>query len=184
VNVANGVSVRRATRDDAASIAGIHVDAWRHNYRGLIDDDTLVSLDAASKVETWREALADDASVFVASRGSDMLGWVRTGPFRQTEEARPEVGAMTPGWAELHGFYVSPRAQRQGVGSALWHRAHRWCLDQGYRDVGLWVLAGNVVAIRFYASCGFRDLELDQNFEIAGQALVEKLMARRLDPVS
>ncbi|WP_187776055.1 GNAT family N-acetyltransferase [Salinicola corii] len=182
--MADGVSVRWATRDDAASIAGIHVDAWRHNYRGLIDDATLASLDVASKVETWREALVDDTSVFVASRGSNILGWVRIGPFRQTEEARPEVRAMTPGWAELYGFYVSPRAQRQGVGSALWHRAYRWCLDHGYRDVGLWVLAGNVVAIRFYAGCGFRDLELDQNFEIAGQPLVEKLMARGLDSVS
>ncbi|MEC8916092.1 MAG: GNAT family N-acetyltransferase [Pseudomonadota bacterium] len=178
----NDTFVRLATLDDAESIARIHVDAWRCNYRGLIDDETLATMDVASRVETWREVLEDDASVFVASLGSDMLGWVRTGPFRQAEEARPEVRAMTPGWAELHGFYVSPRAQRQGVGSALWHRAHVWCLDQGYRDVGLWVLAGNVVAIRFYASCGFRDLELDQNFEIAGQPLVEKLMARPLGP--
>ncbi|WP_157958164.1 GNAT family N-acetyltransferase [Salinicola sp. CR57] len=196
--MADGVSVRRATQDDAASIADIHVDAWRHNYRGWIAETTLAALDVAARATTWRSQLEAGAVVFVGTRSDtrtdtladtyadthagELLGWVSVGPFRQSESARPEVQMRTPGWFELYGFYVAPLVQGQGVGSALWQAALAWCLDQGYREVGLWVIADNAPAIRFYQRCGFRDLELDQNFEIAGQPLVEKLMARPLGP--
>ncbi len=190
MNLADGVSVRRATRDDAASIAGIHVDAWRHNYRGWIAETTLAGLDVAARAAAWRSQLEAGAVVFAGTHADihadthtdELLGWVSVGPFRQSESARPEVRTLTPGWVELYGFYVAPRAQGQGVGSALWQAALAWCLDQGYREVGLWVIAGNAPAVRFYQRCGFRDRELDQNFEIAGQPLVEKLMARPLVP--
>ncbi|WP_353981252.1 GNAT family N-acetyltransferase [Salinicola endophyticus] len=189
---AGAVVVRRATPADAEAITTIHVDAWRHNYRGLIAETTLASLDVAARAAAWRLQLEAGAAVFVGTpantqagtlagtRADALLGWVSVGPFRQSESARPEVRSLTPGWAELYGFYVAPRAQRQGVGHALWQAALEWCLDQGYRDLGLWVLAGNVPAIRFYQRCGLRDLGLDQDFTIDAQPLVEKLMARTL----
>ncbi|WP_157958463.1 GNAT family N-acetyltransferase [Salinicola lusitanus] len=211
---AGAVVVRRATPADAEAIATIHVDAWRHNYRGWIAETTLAGLDVAARAAAWRSQLEAGAVVYVGTgsntqadtqagidlgpdpdthldmhldaqagpRADALLGWVSVGPFRQSESARPEVRTLTPGWVELYGFYVAPRAQGQGVGHALWQAALRWCLAQGYREVGLWVIADNAPAIRFYQRCGLRDLELDQNFEIAGQPLVEKLMARPLGP--
>jgi len=175
-----GVVIRRATLLDAEVIATIHVDAWRHNYRGLIDDATLAAMDVTSRIETWREALKDDAIVFVAMRDLEVVGWIRIGPFRQNDEARLEVQSKTPRWAEIHGLYVSPQAQRTGSGRALWNAANAWCSESGYLDIGLWVLAKNGSAIGFYETCGFHDQRLDQAFEINGQPLVESLMARRL----
>ncbi|WP_157959043.1 GNAT family N-acetyltransferase [Salinicola endophyticus] len=185
---AGAVVVRRATPADAEAIATIHVDAWRHNYRSWIAEATLAGLDVAARTAAWRSQLEAGAVVYVGThsdirtdtQAGEPLGWVSVGPFRQSESARPEVQTLPPGWAELYGFYVAPRAQRQGVGSALWQAALRWCLDQGYREVGLWVLADNAPAIRFYQRCGLCDLELDQGFAIDAQPLVEKLMARPL----
>lgn len=180
MSAANGVSVRWATPDDAGAIARIHCDAWRHNYRGLIADATLAALSVEARLEAWRREFERGARVMLAERDHQTMGWVCLGAFRHTATTRGEVISLTAGWAELMGFYVAPDAQRSGVGRSLWHAASAWCGESGYRDVGLWVLADNLPAIRFYGACGFRNQHLDQNFEINGQPLVETLMGRPL----
>ncbi|WP_157958640.1 GNAT family N-acetyltransferase [Salinicola sp. CPA57] len=174
------IVVRRATQGDAASIATIHVDAWRHNYRGLIDDDTLARRDFDSRLGTWRRELELGAEVLVAVQRQAVVGWARVGAFRHPPETRPDVRSTTQGWAEIHGLYVSPSAQRCGVGSRLLREADSVFTARCFRNVGLWAFANNLAAIRFYESCGFSDQKLDQNFEINGQPLVERLLARRL----
>jgi len=178
---ADTVAVRQAGLADAEAIARIHIDAWRHNYRDLIDAATLDGLELAERLAYWRREFERGATVMVAERQARTLGWVSMGAFRHPPATRPQVVSLSTGWAELYGFYISPRAQRQGLGSALWHAARCRCLEQGYRHVGLWILADNQAARQFYQTCGFQDQQLDQNFDINGQPLVESLMARSLE---
>ncbi|OLO07180.1 hypothetical protein BTW08_13050 [Salinicola sp. MH3R3-1] len=174
------LTVRLATLDDAEAIAGIHVDAWRYNYRDLIDDDTLARRDFDSRLETWRRELELGAEVLVAVQQRAVVGWTCLGAFRHPPATRPDVRLATQDWAEIHGLYIAPSFQRCGLGSRLLREAFCVLEAQCFRDVGLWVLSNNLPAIRFYEAYGFHDQCLDQDFEINGQPLVEKLLARSL----
>jgi ribosomal protein S18 acetylase RimI-like enzyme len=173
-------AIRLAIPGDAANIATISIDAWRHNYRGLIDDATLDGLQFAKRLAEWQQRLDQGVLTLVAERDGKMLGWLGIDHFQHPDGTRLEVVSLTHGWGEIKGFYIAPQAQRQGVGTALWHAARRLFLERNYRHVGLWVLAENWPAIRFYEACGLREESLYQSFEIQGQPLVESLMSRRL----
>ncbi|MFD4660531.1 GNAT family N-acetyltransferase [Kitasatospora sp. NPDC058444] len=54
---------------------------------------------------------------------------------------------------------VSPAHQGQGHGRTLMLLAERECLDAGVRNLGLNVFSGNEVAVRLYASLGYRVTE-------------------------
>lgn len=165
---------------DAAGIARISIDAWQHNYRGLIDDATLDGLQLAQRLTDWQQRLEQGVQTLVAEHDDELFGWLGIDDFRHPDGTRLDVVSRTHGWGEIKGFYVAPQAQRQGVGGVLWRAARRWFLERGYRHVGLWVLAENRAAIRFYEACGLREESLYQSFEIQGQPLVESLMGRRL----
>lgn len=57
--------------------------------------------------------------------------------------------------AQLRSLYLHPFFWRQGIGSALLKQAMGDMRHEGQRRVGLWVLANNVRAERFYLSQGF-----------------------------
>ena len=49
----SGLEVRRATTEDAAGIASVHVHSWLAAYRGLMPDDMLDSLTVEERTESW-----------------------------------------------------------------------------------------------------------------------------------
>jgi hypothetical protein len=64
------MEIRRATTDDAGSLARVHVDAWRAAYRGLVPDERLANLSYARSEERFRRSLAEGAEeTYVAGRG-------------------------------------------------------------------------------------------------------------------
>ena len=85
---------------------------------------------------------------FVAGRVRDSEVWVATS------------GASVVGYLDLdgdwiHSLYVHPRAQRQGVGSALVELAQAQRPD----GFGLWVFVANAAARAFYRAHGLVELE-------------------------
>lgn len=53
------VSVRRASRDDAAEIAAVHVRSWQGAYRGLVPQGYLDRLHPADRAQRRRQTLHD-----------------------------------------------------------------------------------------------------------------------------
>ena len=76
------------------------------------------------------------------------IGWVQVA---RTDEA--VVGFLVRRDAEIHGLYLHPKAQGQGIGRRLINVA------KDHRDhLGLWSFAANARATRFYRQAGFLEV--------------------------
>ena len=76
------------------------------------------------------------------------VGWVQVA---RTDEA--VVGFLVRRDAEIHGLYLHPKAQGQGIGRRLINVA------KDHRDhLGLWSFAANARATRFYRQVGFLEV--------------------------
>ena len=154
----SSISVRDATRADAAAIARVRVAGWRAGYAGIIADEVLARLDPMADADRW---LADwDGGALrrrVAVTGGAVVGFTITGAYRPTDD--------DPAWprgaddGEVMAVYVDPGSWSRGVGGALLTDAVELLTDAGHPVARLWVLAANTRARRFYARHGFVDEE-------------------------
>jgi len=110
------VSVRVAWADDAESIAGVQVRAWREQYAGLLPDEVLGALDPGDFAEAWSASLTKphDARnrVLVALERNTVRGFAVTSP-----AADPDCDPVAEG--EILELTVDPAHTRHGHGSRL-----------------------------------------------------------------
>jgi ribosomal protein S18 acetylase RimI-like enzyme len=163
--VAGPVIIRPATIDDADELAAVLVASWRAAYAGLLPAEFLADLDVAARGQQWREILgAGSGTALVAHRADRMAGFVAVGPALD--------GA--PGEGALYAIYVDPASWGTGIGHRLHEAGLQALREQGFAEVGLWVLRDNARAITFYQRHGwsldgrsqidryFAGLELDE----------------------
>ncbi len=147
--------------DNIDKISRIYALSWKTAYRGLIPDDYL---DAISETR-WSPLLRAESSRLLLA----------------LEEGKP-VGASTyceardekmKDWGEIVSLYLLPTHYRKGIGSKLFSAAVAALADEGYSDIYLWVLEGNIQARAFYEKNGFvcnGDINADN---IGGRAVNE-----------
>src|SRR5919106_1403172 len=145
------VTVRRATTEDAAGVARVHVASWRGAYRGLLPDEVLDRLSVERRAEQWREWLRPTGErplTLVAEAGS-IVGFASLAiPSYDDEEA--------DGVGEIPALYVEPAAWGIGAGSALMDAGVAELRAAGCGEAILWMLEGNERARRFYEHKGWR----------------------------
>jgi GNAT superfamily N-acetyltransferase len=141
----DGVTIRRATADDAPALAHLHLDVWDDAYTGLMDQAILAGrrADVEGRIQRWRERLAEHDRTLLAVAPEGLVGFAGAGPGRDNDVS-PELDL------ELHALYVRAAWWGTGIGYALLQEAI------GDRAAYLWALAGNERAIRFYERQGFR----------------------------
>ena len=109
------ITIRRATADDAAAIAEVHVASWRTTYPGIVDQSYIDNLSVDERAAKWTQRLSATDSA-----ASDIL--VATTPERRI------VGFISGGLireafaeydAELHAIYLLESFQGMGLGSRL-----------------------------------------------------------------
>jgi len=148
------IGIRRARAADAASIAAVHVAAWRSAYPGILPDTYLTHLSVVRQAAHYDRAIRAEGGVFVAAAwGTDVpLG------------TRPRVvGFTTTGLARTHGIaegeietlYVLDDWRERGLGRRLIRAAAAHLQSLGCRSVFLWVLSENP-SRWFYARLGGR----------------------------
>jgi ribosomal protein S18 acetylase RimI-like enzyme len=145
------MSVRLATAEDAAAIAGIHVRTWRAAYRDILPPATLAALDESRRAQLWRcRVTAPDPRhrVLVAVDGAGVVGFLYLGPTGDPDDDADAVG-------QVLALHVDPDAGGRGIGRALLRRAVDEFTRSGYRTATLWVVEGNVGARRFYERAGW-----------------------------
>jgi GNAT superfamily N-acetyltransferase len=137
--------VRRATVDDAATIAAIHVETWRAAYAHAFPAEYLEGLSVHDRLDLWTRTLAGGTfDVFVAELGERVAGFVSSGP---AEEPAAPGG--------LFALYVLPSAWGHGLGRALLQRAETALREGGHEAAVLWVLEDNPAARRLYETSGW-----------------------------
>jgi GNAT superfamily N-acetyltransferase len=157
------IDVRRASADDAASIAAVHVRAWQVAYRGLLPDAVLDRLSVTQREQMWQQAMSGhpDPPVYVAVGDGVVVGFCAIAAPSRDDDAEDGV-------AEIGAIYVEPGVWRTGVGRALMDVAIGDLRASGWSWVTLWVLAENRQARDFYARFGLAPDGAEMSHEGSG----------------
>jgi ribosomal protein S18 acetylase RimI-like enzyme len=151
--------VRRAVPADVESIARVHVKAWEETYRGLVPDEAFDSYTVEKRVTQWRGLLADPAKlVQVVESDGEVCGFGSAGT------SRPGLAAA----GEIYSFYLLDAVKHQGNGRRLFARLREELVARDFASLGLWVLANNLPARRFYEAMGgcSRDVRVDRRGDL------------------
>lgn len=143
--------IRRATVDDAAAIATIHVKTWQYAYQGQLPDSYLQSLSIERRTEGWKRQLENSSpntATFVVENNLSIVGWCSIGASRDEDK--------TDTTGELYAIYVHPDAIGKGFGSKLMNRALDALRESGFKTATLWVLDTNQNTRTWYESKGWR----------------------------
>lgn len=166
--------IRPAEPGDAMAVACVHVRTWQTAYRTLIPDDYLDSLRPKDRAARYDFATRDPLkprTVVAVERGA-ILGFATTAPSQE-----PDL----PKYGELYALYVDPAHWGRGVGVALISAARSRLAALGFRKALLWVLAGNVRAVRFYEMNGWVADGVRRMHERHGVEIPEVRYQRGLD---
>jgi len=139
------VSVRPATPDDAASIAGVQLATRRTAFGSLLPADVLDSWDDAAAAGTWRAAISAPPSpahtVLVAVDAGTVVGSTATAP---AGDAR-----------EVTVLLVEPRRGRRGHGSRLLAAVADLAGAAGVTTLTSWLAEQDEVTSRFLGTAGW-----------------------------
>lgn len=167
------MEIRAALPQDAAAVADVHVRSWQAAYRGLLPDAYLDALRPEERAAGYRFGDHDrsEPATLLAEDGDRLLGFATTAPGRDHDRS---------GWGELCALYVDPDRWGRGAGRALIAAARGRLLESGFREVGLWVLAGNEGAERFYRRDGWEHDGARRPEQIGGVTVEELRYSRAL----
>jgi ribosomal protein S18 acetylase RimI-like enzyme len=140
--------LRRATIEDARTIAEVHVRARRAAYRNLMSPGLLAAESVDDREGRWVRRISDrDARCWLASDENGLVGFAHT-----ARASDPDLG---PDDAELCALYLLPEWTGRGLGRFLTAVALHDLGARGFTAVVLWVAVENAPAARFYEFAGF-----------------------------
>jgi ribosomal protein S18 acetylase RimI-like enzyme len=139
------IGVRRATPNDAASIAQVHDESWRNAYMGIIRGPKLEAMVARRGPRWWAHAIRRQAAVLVMEVGGLIVGYATVGPSRM--RALPYRG-------EIYEIYLKPEYQGLGFGRLLFDAARTELRRHAFETFAVRALSDNQSAIGFYERMG------------------------------
>jgi N-acetylglutamate synthase-like GNAT family acetyltransferase len=163
------VHLRRATTDDAAGIARVHVDGWQRALRGVLPDEYIERERSRGREGFWRDELtieAPDRKPWVALLDEQIIGFASGGLMR-TEDADPGTG-------EIYTLFVAPECWERGIRTNLIEHVVRDLREHGFERAVFWVLAADTTMRAFAEFAGFVT-DGTQRFEDSGGTQVEEL---------
>jgi GNAT superfamily N-acetyltransferase len=159
-------TIRRASREDAAVIARVHVATWQTTYAGLIPESFLAALDPEERARQWDLLIEAGKDFFhVAEDESGIFGFASGGQIREPVEGYD---------AELQTIYLLRDRQGNGTGRRLVEAVVRDLRYAGFRSMVVWVLAQNP-AVNFYQRLGAIEVA-GKTIEIGGVTLDDRVL--------
>lgn len=155
--------IRKAKKEDAYSLAVVHVASWRTTYKDIIDESYLSAMSVDEKINQWQLILQDGDIFVVENSNEQIVGFGGVGPER--------TGTMTGYDAEVYTIYLLNSYQGSGLGKKILQVMTAFLLDAGYQSLIIWVLADNP-AVGFYEAMGGKKIA-QQRIDIGEQSLME-----------
>ncbi|MDN4491929.1 GNAT family N-acetyltransferase [Ureibacillus aquaedulcis] len=158
------MQIRRATKEDAAGIAKVHVDSWRTTYQGIIPNDFLDKLSYEQRTKLWVENFAQTNNYIIVADTSEgkIIGFA-TGSKRETN--------AVPNSSDLTSIYLLEEYQGHGIGKELLKHMFLHFKSQGIERVFVDVLTENKTR-HFYEYYGAKLYNTTQ-IKIGGKLLDE-----------
>lgn len=161
-------TIRPATETDASSIGTVHYKAWMETYTGLLPDSFLATRSPEKSAAMFRSNQCRDT--VVAEVKGKVVGFCGWGAFRDNCQS---------GVGEIYGIYLLNDYQRMHLGQRMMEYAIARLKASDYEQVGLWVLSGNIGAIRFYEKQGFRHSGIRKEADL-GETVSELLYVKEI----
>lgn len=137
------ITYRKANTTDINSIARLHAESWRFNYRGILDDHFLDNEVLENRKQVWSERMYSGdifMKIILAEDGNLLIGF---GCLYLNHDT--EYGAL------LDNLHVSKSYSGKGIGTHIIQVFAAEIFNSGKRkDMYLWVLEENTRAIRLY----------------------------------
>jgi ribosomal protein S18 acetylase RimI-like enzyme len=161
------VKIRRATLEDAAEIANVHINSWREAYIGLLPSDFLDErpLNFKNRYELWKKVTKnnDQVTLVAESEKHGVVGFIN-GKNGRDDDLKDH--------AEVWCIYLLKKYHGQKIGFNLLKSFFNTQIELGFKKGYLWVLAGNPT-ISFYEKAGGKFHGRTMEDEIAGQKVSE-----------
>ena len=167
------VHLRRATTEDAAGIAQVHIDDWQRAHEGLVPAEYISARSARVREEFWREELelgARDRKPWVALLDERIIGFASGGMARD-QEVEPETG-------EVYQLVVAPECWEKGIRTNLMAHVIGDLQTHDFDRAIFWVLAADTTMRAFVQHVGWQT-EGTTRLEECGGALVEEVRYTR-----
>lgn len=141
------IRVRKASLDDVAKIAHIHVASWAYAYNGLMPQSYIESYTLEKRQMLWSNIIGQKlAEVLVVDCDDGLAGFLCFG--------QPKSLKGTEVY-DLSSIYIDPSQIGNGLGQELYNECEKMLLTLKAKRVLLWVLDSNVSALNFYTKQGF-----------------------------
>lgn len=155
--------IRKARKEDAASIANVHVLGWQQSYKEVIDKnylDKLANKDNMQKRnEAWKNSLSTKHQCYVVIADNSIVGFSSFGQIRadncspddsKESYVKPNIKAL----GEVYAIYILDKYKQQGIGTSLWKIAMKHFKAKRLFPFKVWVLRDNWPARKFYEKHG------------------------------
>ena len=161
------IIIRKATFEDAAEIANVHINSWREAYKGLISQDRLDDrhLHFKNRYELWKRVTVDEkqTTLVAESKEHGVVGFVN-GTLGRDEEYKDYV--------EVWCIYLLKKYHGKKIGFNLLKSYFDIHTALGHKKGYLWILADNPT-ISFYEKVGGKFSGKTKDSEMDGQKVVE-----------
>ena len=161
------ITIRKATFEDAAEIANVHINSWREAYKGLIHQNYLDDrpLHFKNRYELWKTVTVNEKQITLVAESKEhgVVGFIN-GTFGRDEEYKD--------FAEIWCIYLLEKYHGKKIGFNLLKAYFDAHIKLGYEKGYLWVFADNPT-ISFYEKAGGKFLGKTKNHEIGGQKVTE-----------
>lgn len=157
-------TIRLSEPRDATALAGLHAEAWRYAYRGIIPGIALERMIARRGPAWWDAIHGSGHRALLLEFDGRIAGYATFGRCR---------GRSDPPLGEIYELYVKPECHGAGFGRSLFEEARRRLRARHLEGVVVWALADNELACRCYAALGGRPR--CSTFETLGGVRLAKL---------
>lgn len=156
------MQIRKIDRaDDFEAIANIYSLSWKAAYQGIIPQDYLDALN----VSRWATVLENSQhAAFLLLDDSNYIG---------TSSICAARDEKMKGWGEIISIYLLPEYFGNGYASPLLESSINALKEDGFLNIYLWVLEGNMRARKFYEKHGFYENGDVEQISIGGKSLKE-----------
>ena len=125
--------IRKAISNDLRRISEIASNAWKENYKGIIDEKFLQKRTVDNFIQRgletkWLEDKKIDTFIFIEN--NTIKGFISGNEYDQNN------------YCEIGRLYVDPEFQKQGIGTKLLEYMKDYYKKNGYKKMIIWTIKG------------------------------------------